>query len=179
MVVRLFLLSQHYRTPLDFSDSKLYQSKNTWDRIKGAKQIAETLINILSESNINEKNKNYADMLSTNFSDCLNNDFNTSEAFAVIHNIANTLYSFEQDKSNEINRKTVEYYLSKLIETCNVLGLVFPDNQTNLQLQDLVTQREIARKNKDFKKADSIRKEIDLLGYTVEDTPHGPRTKHK
>ncbi|OGS26286.1 MAG: cysteine--tRNA ligase [Elusimicrobia bacterium RIFOXYB2_FULL_48_7] len=177
-VVRLFLISQHYRTPLDFSDNKLEQAKNGWERITRAKEIAENLIPSAPEGGLTQFHKNLADEYVKKFTESMNNDFNTSEALAALHGLVNQLYSFETDRSSDINKSAIKYSLSKLTEICGVLGFILPSRQAaNDEIMSLVQQRLDARKNKDFAKADEIRKKIDSLGYVVEDTPSGPRVR--
>ena len=180
MVVRLFLISQHYKAPLDFSDQKLDQAKNNWERIYRSKELAGNLLQTAREGALSVLYKNLADEFITNFKESMNNDFNTSEAMAALHGLVNQLYSYEKDKSNELTKSAIEYTLKKLEELAGVLGLVFPQKQSvNEKAMTMAFERETARKNKDYVKADELRKKIDNMGYIVEDTSKGPRLKHK
>ncbi|MFH1540250.1 MAG: cysteine--tRNA ligase [Elusimicrobiota bacterium] len=146
MVVRYMLLSQHYRQPLDFSEDKFEQSKSAYQRIVNAvEKTGEIKDNILSEQK---------------FVSCMDDDFNTPQALAVIHNLV-----------DENSAKT-------LLRLCDILGLIV---NTKIEIPEfiikLVEQREHARKEKNWKLSDEIREKIKEEGFEVEDTKAGPKIK--
>ena len=178
MTVRYLLLTQHYRTPIDFSDDKLAQAKAAYSSIIDTVELAEFIIR---KQNIPES-AGYIDEYVTRFEYEMNNDFNTENAVAVIFELKNRL--FEQIKKNELSGLN-EYKNTFKLLLQDILGLKFPEsiynnkNQIYEGLLGKVEQRDIARKNKDWQKADEIRKELELNGYLVEDTSFGPCLKRK
>lgn len=175
-VVRLFLLSQHYRKPLDFSDDKLIQAKSNFNRLVRVRENAELLIKNLSIGNLYEHEKTSIDKLANNFVKSMDDDFNTASALAALHGIANHLYLLERDKPAGLNKSIIEYAVAKFDEICNVLGLVLPSIKPDVseEVLELVRQREEARKNRNWQKADELRNRISSSGYLIEDTIDGP-----
>lgn len=180
MVIRLFLISQHYRKPLDFSPDEIDQFKNVWERIVNIKESAEVWIKNLPDGKLNEMLKNSVDNIVKKFEKYMDEDLNTSGALSEIHKIINHLYILEKSLTKGISKQDIIYPLDKIVYLCeNVLGLKFPFISIPQEIQDLVSYRDIARKNKDYNKADQIRKKIFDLGYILEDTPQGTKIKKK
>ncbi len=163
-VLRLFFISQHYRTTIDFSYEVLEQSKNSLEKI-------DSFILYLKES----KEKDDLILIKKtreDFEKAMNDDFNTPQAFAVIYNFM-----------KEVNKKgggKKSYNL--MLELDKVLDL----NLKNIKpiklekdIYNLVEQRELARKNKNFKKADELREKLFKLGIILEDTKEGVKWKKK
>ncbi|HAX61609.1 MAG TPA: cysteine--tRNA ligase [Elusimicrobia bacterium] len=144
MIVRYMLLSQHYRQPLDFSENKLEQAKNAYQRIVNAVRKTDGI-----KDDISAEQK---------FIDCLDDDFNTPQALAIIHNLI--------DKNN----------LKTLLKLCDIIGLIV-DIKTEIPdtIKKLTKQREQARKDKNWHLADEIREKIKKEGFEIEDTKLGPK----
>jgi len=159
MVVRYFLISQHYRTPIDFSEEKLQQAKSSWERILRTLENSQNLNEIETQSE-----KKSVDDIFQKFIDSMDEDFNTSEALASVHCLVNTL-----------NKFPTKYAFEKLKSLCEILGLsVSSSFEIPFEIKTLVEEREIQRKKKNWKRADELRKEIELKGYKIEDTLKGP-----
>jgi len=175
MVVRYFLISNHYRSPLDFSDDKLEQAKNAWERLLNAIEKAEDMVKALPSGRLTEGSKKTVDSLVGEFEKAMDDDFNTPEALANIHGLANGIFVLEPIN---VCAEDVKYYLSKLKDLCGVLGLTIKDEAAIppaiLQLSE---KRQMARKEKNWQLADELRKEIEKSGFTVEDTKAGPKIK--
>ena len=180
MVIRLFLLSQHYRKPLDFSLQEIEQFKKVWERFVNVRENAELWIRNLKDGDMNLNLKQTVDDLVKKFEDSMEDDLNTSSALSAIHSIVNHLYILEKSLTKGITKKDVEYPLNKLlILSEDVLGLKFPSYEIPKEIQDLVTKRDLARKNRDFETADRIRQQIFSLGWVIEDTPFGTKIRKK
>jgi cysteinyl-tRNA synthetase len=178
MVVRYFLLTQHYRTPIDFSDDKLTAAKTAWLSIV---DLRDLICFLIWENDINPE-PGVIQSVVDKFEQDMDNDFNTENAIATVFDLKNSVT--EQIKKSD---------LSRLVQTKNtfdllverLLGLKFPesvyktDNTDKKELFDKLDLREQSRKNKDWKQADEIRKEIESAGYLVEDTKFGARLKRK
>ncbi|MEW6557093.1 MAG: cysteine--tRNA ligase [Elusimicrobiota bacterium] len=179
MVVRYMLLSQHYRQPLDFSEDKLEQAKNAYERILNVKRKTDDLIKEFHDGNLYESGQMVVDALVKNFVEVMDDDFNTAEAIASIHGIVNNLFLLERDRPAELNRKIIEYNVSKLNELCQVLGLLHNEKiEIPNTILELAEQREQARKEKNWKLADKLREKIKKEGFEIEDTKFGPKIKN-
>jgi cysteinyl-tRNA synthetase len=180
MVVRLFLLSQHYKKPLDFSLQEMQQFKSVWEKFINVKENAELWIKNLKDGEMNLSLKQTVDDLVKKFEDSMEDDLNTSLALSAIHSIVNHLYMLEKNLTKGITKKDVEYPLNKLlILSEGVLGLKFQSFEIPKEIKELVLKRELARKNKDFASADKIRQELTSLGWIVEDTPFGTKIRRR
>ncbi len=180
MVIRLFLISQHYRKPLDFSLQELDQFKKVWERFVNVKETAELWIKNLKDGNINIDLQKTVDNFVKEFENSMDDDLNISSALAALHGIVNHLYSLEKSLTKGLTKKDIEYPLNKFLTLSEyVLGLKFPYSDIPQDIQDLVLKRDLARKNRDFATADEIRKQILSLGWIVEDTPYGTKVRKK
>jgi len=180
MVVRLFLLSQHYRKPLDFSLQEMDQFKSVFERFVNVKENAELWIKNLKDGPPSEVTKNIVDNAVKKFEESMEDDLNTSSALSALHLIINHLYTLEKNLTQGITKGDIEYSLNKFLQLSeDVLGLKFPKYNIPQEIQELVKQRELARKNRDFATADKIRQQIILLGWIVEDTPFGTKIRKR
>ncbi|OGR80027.1 MAG: cysteine--tRNA ligase [Elusimicrobia bacterium RIFCSPLOWO2_02_FULL_39_32] len=172
-VVRFFLLSRHYRTPLDFSDELLQQSANAYQSLKEAEEISFFLLEEEPKEHlILEDKKKF-------FLDALSDDFNTEKAIAELFKLRNEMV--------EAFKKRDLAWIAKARNTlyhCSVelLGVSLKSDLTLPligELKQKLKERELARKNKDWARADILRNEILMKGRVIEDTPSGPIIKSK
>ncbi|MGZ7070407.1 MAG: DALR domain-containing protein, partial [Methanobacterium sp.] len=173
-VFRYFVLSTHYRSPIDFSDEALQQSQNSLKRIH---KLTETIDELL-EMNIdeeNEKDDEYLKLLDNNkkeFLNAMDNDFNTPIALSVLFNLI-------KDINKGINEENISKNIFKEIlklfnEFEDILGLTFRVESCENDLSDeliniLIDVREKLRKNKNYELSDEIRSRLHDLGITLED----------
>ena len=167
-ILRLALLSGHYRQSINWTNETINQSKNTLDRFY-------RILNKVSDIDVNIDDLNKCPK---NVLDALCDDLNTSKALAEVNNIAKKL-SLAENLDEKIKYKT------RLLASANVLGILqhspkkwlgigqIQDNLDSTHIEDLINQRNKARKNKDFKTADEIRDKLTELGIEIEDTPNG------
>ena len=149
-VIRYFVISTHYRNPIDFSKQAMDDANNSYDRLK----------NIISGIKNDKKiNNNYLDK----FEGAMNSDLNTSKALSV-------LWELVRDE-----KASGKYETIKKIDS--VFGLdLLKKEKINIpdEIKELVDEREKARKNKDWKKADELRNIIAKKGWSLNDTAEGP-----
>ena len=177
-VVRYYLISQHYRSPLDFSDSQLEQAKNAWESLTDTYEFVHFIFfkKGVRFSSAHPLTHSFAEK----FDQAMDDDFNTAEAIARIFSLREEI--IRQIKAEDIASLPglISIY-RHLLE--DVLGLKMPEPLEARKLDEsilsLVNQREDARKNNDFTSADNLRKEIENKGYLIEDTSFGPRLKKK
>lgn len=174
-VLRFFILSVHYRSPINFSDEQLESAKIALERIKTCLCNINFLLEKNSlksdenENNICDKCDDYVKLFEKN----MNDDFNTAGAIGVIFDFVKLININLENKNLEF----VLYAKKKLLELCDVLGLKFDIKKSDLDLEikNLIEQRNLAKKNKDWISADKIRDELFNMGIVLEDTINGTR----
>ena len=180
MVVRLFLLSQYYRKPLDFSLQEIDQFKSVFERFVNVKENAELWMKNLKDGPSSEITKNVVDNAVKKFEESMEEDLNTSSALSTLHLIINHLYMLEKNLTQGVTKGDIEYSLNKFLELSeDVLGLKFSRYDIPQEIKELANKRELARKNRDFTTADKIRQQIISLGWVIEDTPFGTKISKK
>jgi len=181
MVVRLFLLSTHYRSPLNFSDAQLKESQAAYHKIVKTIEDLDFLISKVApteEVEVKETRDELAD-LEEKFKMAMDDDFNTAAATGVIFETVHFIN--EHIKEEKIDRDSLKADQEKLLEFCEVLGLKISYTKvaglklTPEAIEDQLAEREAARKGKDFKKADRLREELLASGIMIEDTPYGAK----
>jgi len=189
--VRYFLLTQHYRTPIDFSDNKLEQSKIALTRINNTIHNIfqflkynnnEQSTDIIRNLNLSNTEFETVKTCVNNFEAAMNDDFNTELAIGYLHELC-SLINTELNNRTKINTDFICYAANKLIVLYeDILGIKYEynrikdiDEQTLKLIEQKLQEREIARKNKNWVKSDEIRKQLQDLGIIVQDTPYGQK----
>jgi cysteinyl-tRNA synthetase len=173
-VLRYFLLSGHYRGPINFSRDLMEQSKSALERMKNAKGNLIHLIDTGSGSlTIEEKQKidGYG-QYRQKFIAAMDDDLNTADAISAIFEL---IRDINTDMQSGASQAFAEEALRLLDELTGVLGLLRKekDDQLDEGLEKLIEERQEARKRKDFARADAIRDELAARGITLKDTPQG------
>lgn len=174
-VIRFFMLSAHYRNPINFSGNLLEQAKSGLDRIYTCIDNLEYLNQNAAKSDISDDEKEIAkrlDELKDNFIKAMDDDLNTADAIAAIFDMvreSNT--NINAGSSAEIIKKAS----SLLRELGEVLGIGTKKREKNIdrEIQELIERRQQARKEKNWKEADEIRDRLKEMGITLQDTPQG------
>ena len=174
-VVRYFLLSQHYKTPLDFSDDRLKEAKATLDGIDEVIQkLSAVPFTPAMPGHLHSLDSETDEKVIEEFNAAMNDDFNTEKSLAVLHNLKREAASSLTTKSPSILKK---YHATLTALLSDNLGIsVAKLAEIPAEALEAKTQREQARKAKDWKKSDELRKRLTELGYKVEDNPDGSST---
>lgn len=178
-IVRFFMLSAHYRNPVNFSDEMLNQAKAGLERLYNAKEKLEFTISNLSESSIKDEEKeliNELESYKTKFINAMEDDLNTADAVSAIFELS----KFINTNVNETSSlEFANMCLDKFNELTGVLNIVNKKNDDILDkdIEELIQKRADAKKNKDFKLADDIRQELLDKGIVLEDTRQGTKWK--
>ncbi len=170
--VRLFLLSTHYRSPIDFSDSQLEQAKKTRERLNESIERLEEKIKTTPHGEVPEG----IGQIRKKFYDAMDDDFNTAEALSAVFE----LERFANTYLTQAPTHTGILEILKLFGEANkILGILSKIEKKELteEAKKLIAEREQARKNKDFKSSDKIRDELKKMGVIVEDTEEGQKVK--
>ncbi|HJN62072.1 MAG TPA: DALR domain-containing protein, partial [Candidatus Parcubacteria bacterium] len=170
-ILRLFVLKTHYRSPIDYRESKISQTKKELEKIK---EFVSKIKKVKSKN----RNKDFQiSKFQKEFKKAMDDDFNTPKAIAVIFNLINKGNSLLG--KNQISKKQAKEILNFLKETDQFFGFIFWKETIEIpsQVKKLAKEREKARKNKDWEKADEIRGKVKEMGFQIEDTKEGPKIK--
>lgn len=176
-VIRFFMLSAHYRNPLNFSDTLVESAKNGLDRILTAIELVRdqaektgSAVNKEEEEHLNEAGK-----LVGKFEEAMEDDFNTADAVSAIFELVKLANTTVKESSSDYAAKLLE-----IMETlCGVLGIETKQEEEILdeEIERLIEERQQARKEKDFARADEIRDELLEKGIILKDTREGVKWK--
>ena len=169
--LRFFSLSNHYRSPLDYSDAN---NQATIQALNSVKEFIAKLDLVASYRNRLSAPTSQAALLMSkadaSFDASLADDFNTPEALATIFNFINDANKFLWTIGSNESKMIKKWLIGKFI----VFGIKLSAPKIPAKISKLAGQRELFRTNKQFAQGDALRKELDALGYKVEDTPVGP-----
>lgn len=174
-VLRFFMLNAHYRSPLNFSADLMEAAKNSLERILEATGKLKDRKDNAAAENITEEELALlkdAEGFVTKFEAAMDDDFNTADALAAIFE----LVKFANTNVNENSSKEFAAGLyEELFKLSDVLGLKIEKKEEILdkEIEDLIQERQAARKAKDFKRADEIRDELLKKGIILKDTREG------
>lgn len=177
-VIRFFMLSAHYRSPINFSPELLDQAGKALERLYNT---IDNLAHLFKNTDDTEERPYFLkrlEELRDKFINAMDDDFNTADAISILFDISreiNTVLN-ERSKKNHIDRA-----LNLLKELGGILGILKKERDVILEkeIEALVKKREQARKEKDWATADSIREELKKKGIILEDTPAGVRWKRE
>lgn len=177
-VLRFFLLTTQYRSPINFSREVMEQTKNSSKRLYNAKYKLEDAIEKSSVDKItDEEEKLYKsfDRHIEKFERAMDDDLNTADAITAIFDLVKDInLNLDESNSKEMLEKTLEL-LKKLTR---VLGIMEGEREEiSEDIEGLIAERNAARKNKDFAKADEIRDKLKEMGIEIEDTRSGTTWK--
>ena len=178
-VLRFFMLSAHYRSPLNFSAELMEASKNGLERIINATDNLKHLLGAatVEEMSVEEKEAfAKTDAYVEEFEKAMDDDFNTADAIAAIFDLvkyANTTATAESSKGY------LQSLLDRIVKLGDVLGLILDKKEELLDadIEKLIEERQAARKAKDFARADAIRDELLEKGIILKDTREGVQWK--
>jgi len=174
-LTRFFIIKNHYRSPIDYSPKSILQAKKELERID---EFIEKLNNHKSKSKKTDAMEKLVLTAEKKFDEAMNEDFNTPKAIALIFELVNKGNSLLS--KNEVDAKEAKKTLEYLRDIDKFFNFIFWEKSKEKIPSDvlnLVKERESYRKNNQWEKADETRKEIEKMGYQVEDTERGPKIK--
>ena len=162
-VLRYLVAAHHYRSPLDYSEDLARQAKNTLNNLS-------QFLARLEMAGGKTENGAVLERAERDFSAAMEDDFNTPAALAVIFSLINE----NQKQVWELSRKSAKMLKKFIKNKLELFGIGLKSVKIPLKIRRLASKRELFRTNKQFIQSDVLRKEIEALGYIVEDTPRGP-----
>ena len=178
-VIRFFMLSAHYRSPLNFSDALVESAKASLGRILNAVSNLEDIMNVAKNRPLTSKEeelKNQILSYVSKFEEAMEDDLNTADAISYIFELVKLVNTnITSDSSLEVV-KTAYETIGKL---CDVLGIITKQEKEILDsdIEALIEERQAARKAKNFARADEIRDMLAEQGIILEDTREGVKWK--
>lgn len=178
-VLRFFMLNAHYRSPLNFSAELMEASKNALERIQTAVDNLKFLAEHASSQEMTEEEAARAEEAAkyeAAFDSAMDDDFNTADALAAIFD----LVKFANTTAGENSSKAYVLALRTRIQgLCDIMGLITEKKEELLdaEIEQLIGERQAARKAKDFARADEIRAQLLEKGIILEDTREGVKWK--
>ena len=178
-VLRFFMLSAHYRSPLNFSAEIMESSRNALERILTAADHLKDLEQSAAAEKLLEREQEKLEEMKSfrkKFEEAMDDDLNTADAISAVFELvkfANT------EASVEGSREFAGMLKRELEELCGILGLKTERKAEVLdqEIEEMIRQRQEARKAKDFARADAIRNELLEKGIILEDTREGVKWK--
>ena len=179
LAIRQLILNSHYRSPIDFSDAALFAAQSGYNKITETVKAVRKGLAAAPDGKIDEETTKQLDQLKERFETAMNDDLNTSVALSVVFDLVRLTNKLLQDgNANTQTLGAIDDLFSKL--GGDVLGIVKEENLAvnqadGLNIDDFVNivinERNEARKNKNFAKADDLRNRMDEMGIVLEDTP--------
>ena len=178
-VLRFFMLSAHYRSPLNFSAELMEASKNGLDRIlTGMEKLRETEAKVSQDSLslAEEENKAKGEALAAKYEAAMEDDFNTADAISAVFELIKLANSTVTEESS---KAYVSWLKEELERLCEVLGIETEKKKEGLdaEIERMIEERQAARKAKNFALADEIRGRLLEMGIILEDTREGVKWK--
>ncbi len=178
-ILRFFMLSAHYRSPLNFSGELMEAAKNGYDRIVTCVSNLNYLLkNGLSDTPGGEEDALLKELegFSAKFDEAMDDDFNTADAISVIFELVKFANTYAGEGSSAPFVKAVK---EKIVELSDICGLEAEKEEELLdgEIEKLIEERQAARKAKNFARADEIRDELLNKGILLEDTREGVKWK--
>lgn len=177
-LIRFFMLSVHYRNPINFNEELLQSTQNGLERIQTA--YANLKHRLDSSTNLTENDESWISEVKSfrkAFEQAMDDDFNTANAVTELYNLAN--YANQYLLEYHTSKAVIETFLTEYEELFAVLGLSLNQQQELLdeEIEVLIEQRNNARKERNFALADQIRDDLKARNIILEDTPQGVRWK--
>ena len=182
-VVRMFMLSAHYRSPIDFSHEQIKNAHSALTRMYTARNRMQALLAAAKEQPMTEAETALTERLKEyeqHFDAAMDNDMNTAEAIGAIFELVKDVNVSLNEQSS---KAAVEAALNSFSSLTGVLGLVQKEKleekeaEIPAEIQAMVDERAEARKNKDWKRSDELRDAIKAAGYILEDSREGQKVR--
>lgn len=174
-VIRYLLISAHYRTPINYSIDIIEQCKNALTRLYTCRESLDFAISNAKNETLENDNELIAQFNSRKeqFVTAMDDDLNTADGIAAVFELVKDINTLVLDK--DVSKTACEYAAKIFDELTDVLGILYNKKNNSLddEIEELIAQRNEARKNKDWATADKIRDDLKSRGIILKDTPNG------
>lgn len=174
-VIRYFLISSHYRSPINYNLEIIEQCKSALERLYTCRDSLDFAIkNAKVETSDNDEEFiKELEKRREQFISAMDDDLNTADGVAAVFELTKDINTKILDK--DVSKAVCEFAAKLFDELCDVLGLLYnrKGNDLDSKVEALIEQRQEARKNKDWATADKIRDELKAKGIILKDTPQG------
>lgn len=174
-VIRFFLLSGHYRSPINFSDVLMEQAKQGLNRIVTCVETLEHLEKNGTDdfSDADKAELKGLDKYRDMFIEAMDDDLNTADAISAIFEMVSDINVYVRNGASKVFAKEGIAHIKELTDVLGVMQHTEDEDSADPEIQALVDERQAARKEKNWAKADEIRDKLKEMGYTIKDTPQG------
>ncbi|GEQ50479.1 cysteine--tRNA ligase [Tetragenococcus koreensis] len=177
-VIRFFLSTTQYRRPIRYSQKTLTEASNNLQRLKNTYENAVFRLNDATTSLADDRSKKSEfSQLVDQFIVEMDDDFNAANGITVVYEIAKWINRYVDQAV--VSYEVLKFALDHFVELIAIFGIVFEENLADEQVDQLIIERNEARKNKEFARSDEIRDQLKEQGIILEDTPQGTRWRRK
>lgn len=178
-VLRFFMLSAHYRSQLNFSADLMEAAKNGLERILTCADSLRYQMEHAQQSHISEEEEKICEQAKAyiaKFDEAMDDDFNTADAISAIFELVKYINT---ESAKQLSKACLENLYEELKLLCDICGLIIEKQEELLDedIEKLIAERQAARKEKNFTRADEIRNELLEKGIVLEDTREGVKWK--
>uniref|UniRef100_UPI0040278ECB cysteine--tRNA ligase n=1 Tax=Eubacterium sp. TaxID=142586 RepID=UPI0040278ECB len=174
-VIRYFLISSHYRSPINYSLDIIEQCKSALERLYTCRESLDFAIKNAAKESDSTDDALIAelDKRKEQFIEAMDDDLNTADGLAAVFELTKDINTKILDK--DVSKAVCEHAAKLYDELCGVLGILYnrKENTLDSEIEALIEQRQEARKNKDWATADKIRDDLKARGIILKDTPQG------
>jgi cysteinyl-tRNA synthetase len=177
--VRYFMLSTHYRNPLNFSEETIRQAESAVGRIENCVANLRHRLKSAADGQIDPRLSQTVEQIEDKFRQKMDDDFNTPDAITAMFELVNEANLYLQEE--RVTAAAIRRLLDGFAAMNSILG-IFNESQDDLldeEIERLIAERTEARKQKNWKRADEIRDLLTAKGIVLEDTPQGVRWRRK
>ncbi len=172
-VIRYFLISSHYRSPINYNLEIIEQCKSALDRLYTCRESLDFAAKNASQGEADSEIIDLVNSRREQFISAMDDDLNTADGIAAVFELVKDINTKILDKA--VTQATCEAAAEVFDELCNVLGILYnkKSNDLDSEIEALIAQRQEARANKDWVTADKIRDDLKAKGIILKDTPQG------
>jgi len=177
-VIRFFLSTTQYRRPIRYSQKTLAEASNNLQRLKNTYENVVFRFNDAKSSLADDiDNKKEFNQFIDQFIQEMDDDFNAANGMTVIYEMAKWMNRYAEQ--SVVSYEMLDFALEHFTEIMAIFGIEFKENIADEQVEQLILERNEARKNKEFERSDEIRDQLKEQGIILEDTPQGTRWKRQ